>query len=120
MKHFVRKTLFLTAVLGSVLVNGDLLAQESKGADSIESGRELVNMDFPELTDIRDIIKAVSLWTGKNVILDRQVHGKVQIISPKQVTKEEAYQAFLSALNVLQLTPVETGKVIKILPSEQL
>ena len=116
MKHFVRKTLLLTAVLGSVLVNGDLFAQESKGADSIESGRELVNMDFPELTDIRDIIKAVSLWTGKNVILDRQVHGKVQIISPKQVTKEEAYQAFLSALNVLQLTPVETGKVIKILP----
>lgn len=86
------------------------------GADAVESGRELVNMDFPELTDIKDIIKAVSLWTGKNVILDRQVHGKIQIISPKQVTKEEAYQAFLSALNVLNLTPVETGKVIKILP----
>ena len=32
------------------------------------------------------------------------------------MTKEEAYQAFLSALNLLGLTTVETGKVIKIMP----
>ena len=87
----------------------------AKGAASIPEGRELVNMDFPELTDIKDIIKAVALWTGKNVILDRNVTGKVQIISPKKVTKEEAYQAFLSALNMLNLTTVETGKVIKVM-----
>ncbi|MFK7823055.1 MAG: type II secretion system secretin GspD [Oligoflexales bacterium] len=90
-------------------------AVKTKGAASIPEGRELVNMDFPELTDIKDIIKAVALWTGKNVILDRNVTGKVQIISPKKVTKEEAYQAFLSALNMLNLTTVETGKVIKVM-----
>ena len=90
-------------------------ATSTKGAASIPEGRELVNMDFPELTDIKDIIKAVALWTGKNVILDRNVTGKVQIISPKKVTKEEAYQAFLSALNMLNLTTVETGKVIKVM-----
>ena len=75
-----------------------------------------MNIDFPEPTEIKDIIKAVALWTGKNVILDRNVNGKVQIISPRKVTKEEAYQAFLSALNLLGLTTVETGKVIKIMP----
>lgn len=89
---------------------------ERKGADAVPPGQELVNMDFPELTDIKDIIKAVALWTGKNVILDRKISGKVQIISPRRVTKEEAYQAFLSALNVLDLTTVETGKIIKIMP----
>lgn len=89
---------------------------QKKGASKVPAGQELVNMDFPELTDIKDIIKAVSLWTGKNVILDRNVTGKVQIISPEKVTKEEAYQAFLSALNILGLTTVETGKIIKILP----
>ena len=91
------------------------VSSEEKGAAAIESGKDLVNMDFPELTDIKDIIKAMALWTGKNVILDRNVTGKIQIISPKKVTKEEAYQAFLSALNMLQLTTVETGKVIKIM-----
>ncbi len=87
-----------------------------RGSAAVASGQELVNIDFPEPTEIKDIIKAVALWTGKNVILDRNVNGKVQIISPRKVTKEEAYQAFLSALNLLGLTTVETGKVIKIMP----
>jgi general secretion pathway protein D len=87
-----------------------------RGAAAVAAGQELVNIDFPEPTEIKDIIKAVALWTGKNVILDRNVNGKVQIISPRKVTKEEAYQAFLSALNLLGLTTVETGKVIKIMP----
>jgi general secretion pathway protein D len=90
--------------------------QAGKGASAVPAGQELVNIDFPEPTEIKDIIKAVALWTGKNVILDRNVNGKVQIISPRKVTKEEAYQAFLSALNILGLTTVETGKVIKIMP----
>ena len=92
------------------------IEDESRGADALPQGEELVNIDFPEPTEIKDIIKAVALWTGKNVILDRQVTGKVQIISPRKVTKEEAYQAFLSALNILGLTTVETGRVIKIMP----
>ena len=101
----------------------DALAQgekESKKAgakaDQVPAGQELVNIDFPEPTDIKDIIRAVALWTEKNVILGKGVSGKVQMISPRKVTKEEAYQAFLSALNVLKLTTVETGRVIKIMP----
>ena len=95
------------------------LSKKSKsetGANAIPDGQELVNIDFPELTEIKDIVRAVGLWTGKNVIMDRQVTGKVQMISPKKVTKEEAYQAFLSALNLLGLTTVETGKFLKIMP----
>jgi general secretion pathway protein D len=86
------------------------------GADRVAPGQDLVTIDFPEPTEIKDIIRAVAIWTGKNVILGKGVSGKVQMISPRRVTKEEAYQAFLSALNVLNLTTVETGKVIKIMP----
>ena len=93
-----------------------VVIEDKKGADAIPAGQELVNMDFPEKTEIRDIVRAVALWTGKNVILDNNVSGKIQIISPRRVTKEEAYQAFLSALNVLRLTTVETGKILKIVP----
>ena len=92
-------------------------SKEVPGADSVPEGQELVSMDFPEPTDIKDIIRAVAVWTGKNVILGKGVSGKVQMISPRKVTTEEAYQAFLSALNVLKLTTVETGKVIKIMPT---
>ncbi len=84
------------------------------GADKVPEGQELVSIDFPEPTEIKDIIRAVALWTGKNVIIGKNVSGKIQMISPRKVTKEEAYQAFLSALNVAGYTTVETGKVIKI------
>ncbi|MBC7660649.1 MAG: type II secretion system secretin GspD [Chitinophagaceae bacterium] len=85
-----------------------------QGAQSVPEGQELVSIDFPEPTEIKDIIRAVALWTGKNVIIGKNVSGKIQMISPRKVTKEEAYQAFLSALNVAGYTTVETGKVIKI------
>jgi general secretion pathway protein D len=92
-------------------------AATTPGAENVPEGQELVSIDFPEPTEIKDIIRAVALWTGKNVIIGKGVSGKVQMISPKKVTKDEAYQAFLSALNVLGYTTVETGKVIKILPT---
>jgi len=92
------------------------IPEKSKTANAVPPGQELVSIHFPEPTDITQIIKAVSVWTGKNVLMDTNIRGKVQIISPRKVTKEEAYQAFLSALNLLQLTTVETGKVMKILP----
>ena len=91
--------------------------RSASAADSVPSGQDLVSIDFPEPTDIKDIIRAVALWTGKNVILGKGVAGKVQMISPRKVTKEEAYQAFLSALEVTGLTTVETGKVIKVMPT---
>lgn len=80
-----------------------------------QAGDGLVNIHFPELTDVKDIIKAVSLWTGKQIILDNNVNEKVQIISLKKVTQEEAYLIFLSALDTVGLTTVETGKLIKII-----
>jgi general secretion pathway protein D len=92
--------------------------EQPKGAKAVEEGKELVNIDFPEPTEITDIIRAVALWTGKNIILGRGVSGKVQIISPEKVTKEEAYQSFLSALSSLGYTTVQTGKVIKIMKAK--
>ena len=89
-------------------------APTEQGAANIPEGQELVSIDFPEPTEIKDIIRAVALWTGKNVIIGKNVSGKIQMISPRKVSKEEAYQAFLSALNVAGYTTVETGKVIKI------
>ncbi len=93
-----------------------VVGANERGAKNIPTGEELVNIDFPEPTEIKDIIKAVALWTGKNVLFDTNVNGRIQLISPRKVTKVEAYQAFLSALNMLDLTTVETGKVIKIIP----
>ena len=90
-------------------------------AKKIAPGQEMVSIDFPDATSLKDIIKAVSSWTGKNFILGQGVSSsaKVSIISPQQVTKEEAYQAFISALNVAGYTTVDTGKAVKIVSTRQ-
>ena len=105
----------------SVSKKSSTSSKPSVPAKRVPRGQELVSIDFPEPTAIKDIIKAVSQWTGKNFILGQGVSSgaKVAIISPQQVTKEEAYQTFLSALNVAGYTTVDTGKAIKIVPTRQ-
>lgn len=65
--------------------------------------------------DIKDVIKQISKATGKNFIIDSKVRGKVTIISERMMTQEEAYQAFLSALEVAGYTVVTgPGGIIKV------
>jgi general secretion pathway protein D len=83
----------------------------------IGAGKETVSIDFPEPTELKDIIKAVGLRSGRNFILSKNISGKISIISPQLVTKEEAWQAFLTALNVAGFTTSESGKFTKIVPT---
>src|SRR5207249_10508634 len=55
--------------------------------------------------------------TGRNFLVDDKVRGKVTIIAPKPVTLEEAYQVFLSVLEIQGFTVVPQGPIIKIIPS---
>jgi len=84
----------------------------STGTD--ENGETLVRLNVQD-ADIRDIIKQISLATDRNFILDDAVKGKITIISPKPVTKDEAYQTFLSALMMSGFTTVKgPAGVIKV------
>lgn len=69
-----------------------------------------------ENAQLKDIVLAISKVAGKNFILDRKLENRqVTIISPEPVTKQEAYYAFLSALNMNGLTVVSVGKFLKII-----
>lgn len=71
-------------------------------------------------TDVREIIKQIAKVTGKNFLVDQSVRGKVTIISEKRMTVEEAYQAFLSSLEVLGFTVVNApGDLIKVIPMKE-
>lgn len=75
---------------------------------------ELVYLNVQD-QDIKDVIKQISKATGKNFIIDDKIRGKITIMSEKMMTKEEAYQAFLSALEVAGYTTVTgPGGVIKV------
>jgi general secretion pathway protein D len=86
--------------------------------DSAVKGLEVKNFDLPD-KDLKDVVTLISKWTGKNFILDSKVRGKITIIGPSQVSLQEAYQAFLSALDANGLTTVQAGKFIRIIESAE-
>lgn len=80
--------------------------------------KKSVTIDFDNV-DMLLFIKFISEVTGKNFIVDRKVQGKVTIISPTKISVDEAYQVFLSVLEVHGFTTVDSGNVIKIVPSTE-
>jgi len=75
-----------------------------------------VTIDFNNV-DITVFIKFISELTGKNFVIDRRVKGNVTIISPTKISISEAYRVFESVLEVHGFAAIESGKVIKIVPS---
>ncbi|MBI4365722.1 MAG: hypothetical protein HY543_02770, partial [Deltaproteobacteria bacterium] len=70
--------------------------------------------------EITDIIKQISKATGRNFIIDEKVKGKITIISERPMTKEEAYQTFLSALETTGYTVVRgPSGILKIVPLDR-
>ncbi len=78
-----------------------------------------ISIDFPDAVELKDLVGLISRWTNKNVILDKRVTGKIQILAPNKVTKQVAYEAFLSAVDALNLMVLETGSLIKIVPKRE-
>ncbi len=83
---------------------------------------DITNENYPDLiesfdypnADIADVVKAISELTGRNFIIDPNIRGKITILAPTQITKAEAYKAFLSALAMNGYTVVPYGKFLKI------
>lgn len=76
---------------------------------------ETVSFNFKD-ADIRSMIKSVAKFTGKTIIIDPKVRGKVDIVSDQPMEKEKAYEVFLSILEVHNYTAIEAGNVLKIVP----
>jgi general secretion pathway protein D len=75
----------------------------------------LISIDFNNV-DIAVLIKFISDLTGKNMVVDQRVTGKVTIISPDKITVAEAYRVFESVLEVYGFTAIESGGLVKIVP----
>jgi general secretion pathway protein D len=107
------RRLFLVSV-GAVLVGMGpaIFAAESAAG----SKNKLVSMNF-ENVDISVLAQFISRITGKNIVLDDGVSGKVSVIAPAKVTPAQAFCIFESALQLKGFAAVKAGPVIKIVPS---
>ncbi|TXH48932.1 MAG: type II secretion system protein GspD [Cellvibrionales bacterium] len=70
--------------------------------------------------DVKDVIRWASDLTTKNLIVHPGVAGKkITIVAGEPMTHEEAWQVFLSALQVNGLAVVENGDTVKVLPEPE-
>lgn len=81
----------------------------------MKSGEVLLNFQG---ADVHAVVKAVSQMTGRNFLMDPRVKGTVTIISSNPVSRNNAYQIFLSALKAQGFTAVEgPGGLVRIVPT---
>jgi len=105
-------SIVIVAVLALAPPSGRVLAQET----AKENPQQFVSIDFNNV-DINVFIKFMSELTGTNFVVDQRVKGKVTIISPSKISLTEAYKVFESVLEVHGYTTVQSGEVVKIIPS---
>ncbi|MEZ4216695.1 MAG: type II secretion system secretin GspD [Myxococcota bacterium] len=81
-----------------------------------DNGAKLVQLDFDDV-ELAAVIEAIAKLTNKNFIYDDRVRGRVTIVSPTQVTVDQAYAVFESVLQVKGFSTVPgPGGVIKVVP----
>ncbi len=98
----------------AVFIVGQGYAQEQKAADV--SGDQKITVAFDN-ADVKDVIRWAADLTEKNMIVHPNVAGKkITIVAGEPMTREEAWQVFLSALQVNGLAVMESGDTVKILP----
>lgn len=105
-------SILTVAILCLALPFGQVCAQET----AAKNPEQFVSIDFNNV-DINVFIKFMSELTGTNFVVDQRVRGKVTIISPSKISLKEAYKVFESVLEVHGYTTVQSGEVVKIIPS---
>ena len=92
-------------------------AGQVAGQGPAASEPELISLDFNDV-ELNVVIDTISRMTGYNFIYDDRVRGRVTIVSPTEVTIDQAFAVFESVLKVkgfsLVLGPGNTYKVIPI------
>ncbi|MFK7897585.1 MAG: type II secretion system secretin GspD [Myxococcota bacterium] len=90
------------------------MAQGRDGGATSE--KELVNLDFSDV-ELPVVVDSISRMTGYNFIYDDRVRGRVTIVSPTQVTVDQAFAVFESVLKVKGFSLVlGPGNAYKIIP----
>ncbi len=105
--------------VGGTTPGGVIPAQKAPQAlkvdtETAEGCKETItDFNFPD-ADILDIAKTLGKLVGKNFILDKDVKGRVTIISNSAITCGEAWKAFLTALDINGFALIPSGAYIRI------
>ena len=107
----------LITLLAVSLLSLPTVAQQTdlqqNDAPAVDDESFMVNM---RQADIRAFIQWVADRTNKNILLHRNVKGSVTVISNRPVTRAEAYELFLTILQLNGFAAVDIEGGVKVIP----
>lgn len=112
----IRRSLIAHALSALIVAPSVMLAQPLMAQTTAPASNDTVTMNMRD-ADIRTLIQWIADQTGKNMVVHRDVQGKVNVLSAKPVTRDEAYRIFLSVLQVHGFAAIETSEAVKIVPA---
>lgn len=101
------KRQFQGCVAGLLLAPSLIVAQEQE-----------LTVNFRD-TDLKEVISFVADVTGKTIIVDPLVNGRVMVVSEQPLDSDALYELFLSVLEVHNFVAVENNGVVRILPKAE-
>lgn len=110
----------LTRVCALILLIGMLsLDATPKKTQRAAQNDPVVEINFSDL-QIVDFVKMVSKISGKNIMINADISGKVDFITEKPVRKSQLYELLISVLDSKGFTIVDTKKgYLKVVPSAE-
>ncbi|MFT3813874.1 MAG: type II secretion system secretin GspD [Acidovorax sp.] len=117
--RFALNTIAASALLASA--SGPIHAQPAKQtargahADGSVKAGEPVTLNFAD-AEIDAVARTMATITGRNVVVDPRVKGKLTLVTEKPVPPAAAFQQFLAALRLQGFTVVEAAGLYKVVP----
>lgn len=116
LRNIVRRSVLSFTIALIAFTSVSLQAQTKKPANLNVKGKAKITLNLQDV-DIRVLINTVAEVSGKNFVVDPRVKGKVSVISGASLDPDQLYDVFLSILEVHNFATVDSGSVIKVLPS---
>ena len=95
------------ALLCALLFSVSVYAEEKKAAE--------LDLDMKD-ADIRTLIEWVADQTGKNIVIDPRVKGKVTVVTSEAIPAEDLNQLLTSVLSVHGFALIKEKNVYKVVP----
>jgi general secretion pathway protein D len=96
-----------------VISQNDVAALQINDETGDGSKEKVTDFNFPD-ADIMDIARTLGKLTGKNFIYDKDVKGRISLISNSPITVGDAWRAFLTALDMSGFALIPSGKYLRI------
>ena len=113
-KHPLLTRALSFGLAASLCLNSSLVLAQAENADNDNQPEPTFTIGSNEM-DVVKLIQTVAAATGRTMVIDPAVKGKVQIINNNAMTKDELYELFRSVLALSDFTVVEVGDVTKVI-----